>query len=188
MTQVLNLSDYHLILSDEHSRFVIHSPAQTPPPARARPASDRTDTARLADRDLQALRPAQLPLCRWTRARPQAISFHNQSNRRAPAGRLRAECSPRRSPRVPRQLPQIARGAPRDLRDQCRTSAPPRESRLDGPGGVEAEAVKAVFADVERQGADGGPEQRKRENAGGKSGNERHKPEREPEVGAVAQE
>ena len=28
MTQVLNLSDYHLILSDEHSRFVIHSPAQ----------------------------------------------------------------------------------------------------------------------------------------------------------------
>ena len=46
MTQVLNLSDYHLILSDEHSRFVIHGPAQTSPPARARPASDRTDTAR----------------------------------------------------------------------------------------------------------------------------------------------
>jgi hypothetical protein len=58
MTQVLNLSDYHLILSDEHSRFVIHGPAQTSPPACARPASDRTDTARLADRDLQALRPA----------------------------------------------------------------------------------------------------------------------------------
>ena len=71
MTQVLNLSDYHLILSDEHSRFVIHGPAQTSPPARARPASDRTDTARLADRDLQALRAAQLPLCRWTRARPK---------------------------------------------------------------------------------------------------------------------
>ena len=35
MTQVLNLSDYHLILSDEHSRFVIHGPAQTSPPARA---------------------------------------------------------------------------------------------------------------------------------------------------------
>jgi hypothetical protein len=34
MTQVLNLSDYHLILSDEHSKFVIHGPAQTSPPAR----------------------------------------------------------------------------------------------------------------------------------------------------------
>src|SRR5271169_4866932 len=78
MTQVLNLSDYHPILSDEHSRFVIRGPAQTSPPARARPASDRTDTARLADRDLQALRPTQLPLCRWTRARPQAIPFHNR--------------------------------------------------------------------------------------------------------------
>src|SRR6266540_6821104 len=93
MTQVLNLSYYHLILSDEHSKFVIHGPAQTSPPARAWPSSDRTDTARLTDRDLQALRPAQLPLRRWAWARPQAISFHNQSNRRAPAGRLCAECS-----------------------------------------------------------------------------------------------
>ncbi len=30
MTQVLNLSDYHLILSDD-SKFVIHGPAQTSP-------------------------------------------------------------------------------------------------------------------------------------------------------------
>lgn len=134
MTQVLNLSDYYLIRSDEHSRFVFHSSAQTSPPAGARPACDRTDTARLADRDLQALRPAQLPLCRWTWAWPQAISLHNQSNRRAPADRLRTECSPCRSLQVPRQLPQTARGAQRDLRNQCRTSAPPRESRLDGPG------------------------------------------------------
>ena len=134
MTQILNLSDYHLILSDKHSRFVIRSSSQASPPPCAPPASDRTDTARLADRDLQTLRAAQLPLCRRNWAWPQAISFHNQSNRRAPAGRLCAECSPRRSPRVPRQLPQIARGAKRDLRDQCRASAPPRESRLDGPG------------------------------------------------------
>ena len=134
MTQVLNLSDYHLILSDEYSRFVIRSSSQAPPPACAPPASDRTDNARLADRDLQTLRAAQLPLCRRSWAWPQAISFHNQSNRPAPAGRLRAECSPRRSLRVPRQLPQIARDAQRGLRDQCRTSAPPRESRLDGPG------------------------------------------------------
>ena len=85
MTQVLNLSDYHLILSDEHSRFVIRSSSQASPPPCAPPASDRTDTARLADRDLQTLRAAQLPLCRRNWAWPQAVSFHNQSNRRAPA-------------------------------------------------------------------------------------------------------
>src|SRR6202023_3179751 len=93
MTQVLNLSDYYLILSDEHSRIVICSSSQASPPACAPPASDRTDTARLADRDLQTLRAAQLPLCRRNWAWPQAISFHNQSNRRAPARRLRAECA-----------------------------------------------------------------------------------------------
>src|ERR1700737_1782365 len=133
MTQVLNLSDYYLILSDEHSRIGICSSSQASPPPCAPPASDRTDTARLADRDLQTLRAAQLPLCRRNWAWPQAISFHNQSNRRASARRLRAECGSRRSLRVPRQLPQIARDTQRGLRDQCRTSAPPRESRLDGP-------------------------------------------------------
>lgn len=131
MTRVLNLSDNQVIRSDEYSKSVIRNPAQTSPPARTRPAFDRTDAARVTDRDVQALRTAQLPLCRRTRARPQAISVHNQSNRGASAGRLRAECSPRPSRRVPRQLPQGARGAQRDLRNQCRTSAPPRESRLD---------------------------------------------------------
>src|ERR1700751_1178067 len=126
MTQFLNLSDYHLILSDEYSRFIIRNPAQTSPPAYTWPASDRTDITRLADRDLQALWPAQLPLCRRTWPRTQAISFHEQSNRRAPTSRLRTKCSARRSLRVPRQLPQIARDAQRDLRDQWRTSAPPR--------------------------------------------------------------
>src|ERR1700674_1748341 len=111
MTQVLNLSDYYLILSDEHSRIVICSSSQASPPACAPPASDRTDTARLADRDLQTLRAAQLPLCRRNWAWPQAISFHNQSNRRAPAGRLRSECGPRRSLRVPPQLTQISAAA-----------------------------------------------------------------------------
>ena len=33
MTQVLNLSDYHLILSDEHEESVIRGSAQTSPPA-----------------------------------------------------------------------------------------------------------------------------------------------------------
>jgi hypothetical protein len=54
--------------------------------------------------------------------------------------------------------------------------------------GVEAEAVEAVFADVERQGADRDPEQREWDGAGGESGNERCQAEREPEVGAMPQE
>src|ERR1700732_2877053 len=81
---------------DEHSRMVICRSSQAPPPPCAPPASDRTDTARLADRDLQTLRAAQLPLCRRNWAWPQAISFPHQSNRRAPARRLRAECGSRR--------------------------------------------------------------------------------------------
>ena len=64
MNQVLNLSDIEVILSDEESGSVIRSPAQASPPTRARPAPDRTDRARFVDGDLQALRPAQLPLRR----------------------------------------------------------------------------------------------------------------------------
>src|ERR1700724_4264363 len=108
MNQVLNLSDIEVILSDEESGSVIRSPAQASPPTRARPAPDRTDRARFVDGDLQALRPAQMPLRRRPRARPQEISLHNRSNRRAPAARLRAQCILRPSRRVPRQLPQAA--------------------------------------------------------------------------------
>src|ERR1700735_3955539 len=134
MNQVLNLSDLEVILSDEESSSVIRSPAQASPPTRARPASDRADRARFVDGDLQTLRPAQLPLHRWTWARPQEISLHNCANRGAPAARLRAQRSLRPSRRVPRQFPQAAGDAQRDLCDQCRTAAPPRKSRLDGSG------------------------------------------------------
>src|ERR1700674_2901179 len=112
MNQVLNLSDIEVILSDEESGSVIRSSAQASPPTRARPAPDRADRARFVDGDLQTLRPAQLPLRRRTRTRPEAISLHNRSNRRASAARLRAQCSLRPSRRVPRQLPQAAGDAP----------------------------------------------------------------------------
>src|ERR1700724_3900355 len=107
MNQVLNLSDTKVVLSDE-TGYVIRSSSQASPPTRARPAPYRADRARFVDGDLQALRPAQLPLRRWTWARPQKISLHNRSNRRAPAARLRAQCSLRPSRRVPRQLSQAA--------------------------------------------------------------------------------
>src|ERR1700694_3850838 len=100
MDQVLNLSDINVILSDEESGTVIRSPAQASSPTRARPAPYRADRARFVDGDLQTLRPAQLALRRRARARHQEISVHNRSNRRAPAARLRAQCSLRPSRRV----------------------------------------------------------------------------------------
>jgi hypothetical protein len=53
---------------------------------------------------------------------------------------------------------------------------------------MEAEAVEAVFADIEGQRADHDPEQRERKGAGQESDNERREPEREPDIGAMAQE
>src|SRR4029077_11568915 len=132
MNQLLNLSDIEVILSDEESGSVIRSPSQASPPTRERPTPDRADRAWFVDGDLQALRPAQLPLRRRTWARPQEIPLHNRSNRRAPAARLRAQCSLCPSRRA--NFRKLAGDAQRDLRDQCRTAAPPRESRLDGSG------------------------------------------------------
>jgi len=134
MNQVLNLSDINVILSDEEANSIIRSPAQASPPTRVRPAPDQADRSRFADGDLQALRPTQLSLRRRARPWSQAISLHNRARGRASAARLRAQCNVRPSRRVPRQLPQTAGDAQRDLCDQCRTSAPPRKSRLDGPG------------------------------------------------------
>jgi hypothetical protein len=134
MTQRLNHSDITLIRSARHAKCFLRSPAQTPPPNHAWLAPSRADCTRIIDRDLQALRPTQLPLRRRTRARPQAISVDSRPNRRAPTARLCAECNLPPSRRVSGQLPQATRDAQRDLRDQCRASASPRESRLNGSG------------------------------------------------------
>src|SRR6202165_1335185 len=134
MTRVLNRSDIYLIWSDRHAKCVVRGPAQTSPPACAWPAQDRANSARVTDRDPQALRSAELYLRRRTWARPQAISVDNQANRRTPAAWLRAECDSRPGRRVPQQFSQAAANAQRDLCDQCRASAPSRESRLDGSG------------------------------------------------------
>src|SRR6516225_5927320 len=93
MTLVLNQSDIYLIRSGEHAKCFVRSPAQTAPPADPWSAPDRADRAWFTDRDLQALRPTQLSLRRWTWTRPQAISVHNCANRRSPAAWPRAEGS-----------------------------------------------------------------------------------------------
>jgi hypothetical protein len=134
MSQFLNLSDIILIRSGQHAKRFVRSPAQTSPPNNSRHAANRADRARFADRDIQALRPTQLSLRRRTRPRPQAISLHNRTHRRAPTAWLRAKRNLSASRRVPGQLPPAAGDAQRNQRDQCRTSTPPRKSRLDGSG------------------------------------------------------
>lgn len=135
MNRLLIPSDYITIRSDEYSAPVNNSSAQTPSQPSARPAPNRTTVARFADRDIQALRSAELPLRQWSGAWSEAISG-DQSARRAAAQRLRPECHARARCQSDRQFQQTARGTLRDLCDQHGTPAPARGSRvnLDGPG------------------------------------------------------
>jgi len=134
MTRVLNQSDILLIRSDEHEEHFFRGSTQTPPSAGADPATNRAGHTWGADRDLQTLWPAQLSLRRRAWARAQAILVHGRPNRRTPAPRLCAERDLPKGRRVSWQLPHATGDAQRDLRDQCRASAPPRESRLNGSG------------------------------------------------------
>ena len=134
MTRVLTQSDILLIRSDEHEEHFFRGSTQTPPSAGAHPATNRAAHTWGADRDLQTLWSAQLSLRRRAWARAQAILVHGRPNRRTPAPRLCAERDLPKGRRISWQLPHATGDAQRDLRDQCRASAPPRESRLNGSG------------------------------------------------------
>jgi hypothetical protein len=134
MTQLLNHSDINLIRSASHAECFLRSPTQTASPADAWSTANRADCTRVTDRDIQALWPPELPLCRRVGARPQAISVDDRANRRASAVGLCTKCDLSTSCRVSWQLSQATGDAQRDLRDQCRASASSRESRLDGSG------------------------------------------------------
>ena len=134
MTRVLNQSDIVLIRSDEHEEHFFRGSAQTPPPTGADPTTNRAGHTWVTNRDLQALWPAQLSLHRRTWARTQAIPVHDRPHRRTPAPWLCAERDLPPSRCVSHQLPQTTGDAQRDLRNQCRASASPRESRLNGSG------------------------------------------------------
>lgn len=135
MNRLLIRSDHLTDRSDRHAGSSSDSAAQTTTQTGARPSPARAAAARVADRNLQALRPAELPLCQRTGTRSEAISGH-QSAWRATAPGLRAECRARTRRPLDRQPPQGSRRAQRDLRDQRRTAAPARGSRVDrrGPG------------------------------------------------------
>ena len=134
MTRILNQSDVVLIRSAEHDEHFFRCSAQTPPPTGADPTANRAGHTWVTDRDLQTLWPAQLSLHRRAWARAQAILVNGRPNRRTPAPWLCAERDLPTSRCVSRQLPQTTGDAQRDLRDQCRATASPREARLNGPG------------------------------------------------------
>ena len=134
MRRVLNQSDTLLIRSDENEEHFFRGSTQTPPSAGADPATNRAAHTWGADRDLQTLWSSQLSLRRRAWARAQAILVHGRPNWRTPAPWLRAKRDLPPSRCVSRQLPQTTGDAQRDLRDQCRASASPRESRLNGSG------------------------------------------------------
>jgi hypothetical protein len=135
MNRLLIRSDHLTVRSDNHAGSASNGTAQTSSQTGARPPPARASAARIADRNLQALRPAELPL-RWrTGTRPEAISGHQSTGRAAMPG-LRAQCGSRACRPLDRQLSQGSRGAQRDLRDQCRAPASARGSRVGrhGPG------------------------------------------------------
>jgi hypothetical protein len=137
MNPILIHSDRHVIRSDGHPQSFFPCAAQTSPPNRARLAADRTGSAWNIGRNIQALRPAELPLRRWTRTRAQTISVHQPArNGRPAAQRLCAKRHPRTGRPFDRQFPGSARCARRDLCDQHGTPATARGAWINrhGPG------------------------------------------------------
>ena len=137
MNLILIHSDSRVIRSDEHSGSFLPRAAQTSAPNRARLAADRGRSARHIGRDLQALRPAELPLRRGTWTRAQTISVHQPAwNGRPTAQRLCAERHPPTGRPFDRQFPRPARCARRDLCDQHGAPATARGAWIDrhGPG------------------------------------------------------
>src|SRR6516225_10189685 len=67
-------SDQLLEGSATREEHVLRSAAHAPREAPALSPTARTHPARLAAREVQALRPARLPLCQRSRSRPQALS------------------------------------------------------------------------------------------------------------------
>jgi hypothetical protein len=133
MTRPLIPSDDFLKRSDEPQESFRRGLAQTTTPTGSGGAFDRTGDARHIERGLQALRSAQLPLCRRPGPRAQALSVCQPSRQLAPQ-RLYTQC--RLWPRRPmhQQFTQITRYARRDLRDQYRACATPRGSWINHGG------------------------------------------------------
>ena len=137
MNPILIHSDRNVIRSDGHPETFFPRAAQTSSPDRARLAADRTGSAWNIGRNIQALRPTELPLRRRTWTRAQTIPVHQPAwNGRPAAQRLCAKRHPRAGRPFDRQFPRRARCARRDLCDQHGTPATARGAWINrhGPG------------------------------------------------------
>ena len=137
MNPILIHWDGHVIRSDGHPETFFRRAAQTSSPDRVRLAADRRGSAWNIGRNIQALRPTELPLRRRTWTRAQTIPVHQPAwNGRPAAPRLCAKRHPRAGCRFDRQFPRRARCARRDLCDQHGTPATARGAWINrhGPG------------------------------------------------------
>src|ERR1700688_3076266 len=119
------ISDKLATWSDEnpepaHCRF-----AKTPQLSAAPVAPAASDSSRLAHRALQTMRQAGMQMRRRPRPWPQILSVGQLSGLAAADG-LCAPRALRSDGRTPGQLPPRPRDSRGDLRDQPRTTAPPR--------------------------------------------------------------
>ena len=135
MTRLLIRSEYLVIRSDGYRKHARIRAAQAAAQTCTRPTSVRVGATRLTDRDLQALRPAELSLRQRTGTRAEAIS-RDQPAERTPTQRLRAQRALPEGCGSARQFSPAARFAQRDLLDQCRAPATTRGDRIErhGPG------------------------------------------------------
>jgi hypothetical protein len=126
-------SDHLSIRSDEYTESFRPRSAKATPQTAEGSATTRARATWRVDRDLQAVRAAKLPLSRRSRSWPEAISGDQSAWGTSPQ-RVRTKRRLRPGRSVAWQLSPAARCAQRDLRDQCRTPATTRRSRIGGHG------------------------------------------------------
>lgn len=128
------MPDQLLQWSDGFEKRLFAGSARASSAIAGRSAANHEGPAWLSHRTVQALRPSRLPLCRWSRAWSEALSVHQYCRTTAPDG-LRTERRDWGGQRISRELQPRARRPERNLRDQRRTAAPTRGTRLNGSGG-----------------------------------------------------
>jgi len=119
------ISDQLYTWSDEYSKRVRYRAAKTPQRSCAPASSAEIDSARLPYRALQTVRQAGMQVCRGSRTWAEILSIGKLS-RSAAANGLRAAGSLWANSAASRQLSPKPRDSGNNLRDQPRTSAPPR--------------------------------------------------------------
>jgi len=119
------LSDQFYTWSDGYSERTRRRTAKAPQRSCPPTAAAEIDSARLPHRTIQAMWQAGMQVRRRSRTWPEVLSVGKLS-RPAAANGLRATGCLRANCGVSRQLSPEPRDSGNDLRDQSRTSAPPR--------------------------------------------------------------